>query len=302
MTRALVIGAGSIGARHSRVLGDLGFEVALVSARTDLEQPTFADVSAAFVQGRPDYVVVATETARHGASVAALAEAGYGGPVLVEKPLAVAASELTGFSRVGVGFNLRFHPVIQRLQSVLAAAEVHSVEVYAGQHLAGWRPGRELAAQYSVSRARGGGVLRDLAHEFDYLAMILGACTGVFGIGGRFTELTDDADDAWAIVARHSRAPVVSLQLNYLDTVGRRRVVANTSAGTVEADVVAGTVLVDGSLETFTSERDDTYRALHLAMIDGSSAVATVEDAAAVDRVIESVELSADEGRWVVLG
>lgn len=299
MTVALVMGAGSIGSRHARVLGELGAEVVVVSSRSDLALPTFADVETAFSEREPDYVVVATETARHAASVAALHAVGYRGRLLIEKPLAVPEPDLTGFSGVGVGFNLRFHPVIQRLHAVLSAAAVHTVEVYAGQHLSDWRPDRPLGEQYSTSRARGGGVLRDLSHEFDYLAMILGPCTGVFGIGGRVADLTEDSDDAWAIVARYERAPVVSVQLNYLDTGGRRRIVANTSVGTVVADVVAGTLTVAGTTERFESDRDDTYRALHRAMLESSGAVASVADAAAVDRVIDQVERSAATGRWL---
>jgi predicted dehydrogenase len=218
--------------------------------------------------------------------------------VLIEKPLAVDPSLLTGFSRAGVGFNLRFHPVIQRLAEVLGTAQVHTVDVYAGQYLGDWRPGRPVAEQYSSSRERGGGVVRDLSHEFDYLAMLFGPCLGLFARGGRVAEVTADADDAWGIVANYAIAPVVTVQINYLDSVGRRRIIVNSAAGTFEADLVAGSLSIGGRLEHLPCDKDSTYRAMHAAMLAGRP-VASVAEASATDDVIAMVELSEATQAWV---
>ena len=298
MTHSLVVGAGSIGSRHAALLAGLGHDVSVVSSRVDAGRPTFATIAEAVSGTAPEYVVVATETSRHADSVAQLAAAGFDGPLLVEKPLAVDPAALADFSRIGVGFNLRFHPAIVRLGEVLAGVEVYTAEVYAGQHLSQWRPDRPVAEQYSSSAARGGGVLRDLSHEFDYLALLLGPCLGLFARGGRLSALTADSDDAWGIVAQYERAPVVTVQLNYLDARSRRRIVMNTSAGTIEADVVAGTLRTDTSQETFTLDRDATYRSMHEAMLSGGP-VATVAEAAATDEVIAMVERSAAQRKWV---
>lgn len=302
MTKALVVGAGAIGARHAEVLAALGHEVAFVSARQDLELPVFSDLRPALDEFDPGYVVVATETALHGSTVTHLADLGFHGTLLVEKPFAVPAPVMSAaaFARVGVGFNLRFHPVLVGLRQALADAEVFTVEAYAGQDFASWRPTRALEAQYSSSKARGGGVLRDLSHELDYLAWLLGECQGVFALGGRLAEITQDSDDAWGVVARHERAPVVTLQLNYLDTVRRRRIVLNTSTGTIEADLVAGFLRINDREESLDSDRNDTYRAMHAAMLDDSDAsVATAQEAIATDETIAMIERSASERRWV---
>ena len=263
MTRSIVVGAGSIGSRHLSVLSGLGHDVAVVSSR---EQPGFtryASVAAAVDAFAPEYVVVATETARHAAVVEDLTAAGFTGLLLVEKPLAVQPSALGAFSRVGVGFNLRFHPVLARLADLLTGATIHTVEVYAGQALSGWRPDRPVAAQYSAHSSRGGGVLRDLSTSSTIWAGCSARAAGVFARGGRLAEVTVDADDAWGLVAEYDRSPLVTLQLNYLDSRTRRRIVAITSAGTIEADLIAGTVVHDAGAETFHTARDDSYIAMH---------------------------------------
>lgn len=299
MTRALIIGAGSIGIRHASVLSGLGHEVAFVTARNDLSEPRFATVAEAVTAFTPEYVVVSTETAAHGQSVASLSEAGFAGRLLIEKPLATDPAVLADFSHVGAGYNLRFHPALKRVAELLAGERVHTVEAYVGQHLSLWRPGRDARTQYSASRARGGGVLRDLAHEWDYLSTLFGPVRGLFARGGRVADVTEDSDDAWAIVTEFEHAPLATVQLNYLDTQVRRRLVVNFTGGTIEADLIAGTVRLNESTETFTVERDATYRAMHEAMLGSAAGVATAAEAARTDEVIALVERSASAGVWV---
>jgi predicted dehydrogenase len=300
VSRDLVIGAGSIGLRHAEVLAGEGDEVALLTARTDLDLATFTDLERALTEFDPSYVVIANQTSLHAASLGELARLGYRGAVLVEKPLALPdPTAALPFERVGVGFNLRFHPVIVRLLDVLGGLRVLTVEAYAGQHLASWRPDRPTASQYSALKASGGGVLRDLSHELDYLGALLGDCLGVFARGGRIGTVTEDSDDAWGIVAGYERAPIVTLQLNYLDTHTRRRLVINTSDGTIEADVIAGTLRIGDEIERFEVARNDTYRALHRAMRRSDSAVTSLAEAAATDRIIGMIESSAREQRWI---
>lgn len=301
MTRALVVGAGSIGVRHARVLAELGHDVSAVSRRDDLELATFRTIADALAATSPEYVVVATETARHAGGVAELAAAGFAGDVLVEKPLALSEAETRDlpFRRMRVGYNLRFHPVTRRLAELVAGAEVVAVDAYVGQHLATWRPGRDVAEQYSAHAAAGGGVLRDLSHELDYLGMLFGRCLRVSALGGRLADVTVDSDDAWGVLASYERAPIVTTQLNYLAAPARRRVIVTTTGPLLEADFVAGEVRIGDETERLAAERDATYRGMHAAMIAGGDGVTTVEEALAVERLIGAIERSAAEARWV---
>ena len=300
VSKALIIGAGSIGTRHSFVLEDLGLDTAFVTSRTDLDSTTFTGIPEALDAFAPDYVVVANETALHAGAVQQLALAGYTGTLLVEKPLAVEVSALGGFSRVGIGFNLRFHPALVALREAAADADVFTAEAYVGQALPSWRPGRPLREQYSAVKSRGGGVLRDLSHEIDYLGWLLGECRGVFARGGRLGTVTVDADDAWGVVAEYERAPVVTLQLNYLDTHTRRRVVLNTSRGTMAADLIASTVRIGDVEKAFTVTPNGNYRAMHEAMLSAAGAgVATGREAGETDLVIDMIERSAATAEWV---
>jgi predicted dehydrogenase len=296
------VGAGSIGVRHGEVLAQLGAEVAFVTGRTDLPGRRFQSLVEGLHDFEPDYVVVANETDRHALTVEQLATAGFSGTVLVEKPLAVALEVIdrSPFSAFGVGFNLRFHPLVAALRATLSHVDALTVEVYAGQHLTTWRPGREIREQYSSSASRGGGVLRDLSHELDYLALLFGACAGVFARGGRLGDVTVDSDDAWGIVAQYERSPIVTVQLNYLDTQTRRRIIVNSGVSTIEADFIALTLRVDGETTHHPTERNASYAAMHTAMLAGGGAgVTTAREAARTDALVATIERSAAEQIWI---
>lgn len=301
--RCLVIGYGSIGARHARLLTELGCDTAVVSARPVPFPIRFSDFSTAVREYNPDYVVIANATAHHRETVSALAATGYFGRVLVEKPLFDRLESLVDarFSRLCVGYNLRFHPVLQRLHGLLAGEAILSVQAYVGQYLPDWRPGTDYRNSYSAYAASGGGVLRDLSHELDYLMWLFGDWSAVAALGGRVSCLEIDSDDIFVILMRMARCPVVSVQMSYLDRVARRRIVVNTATCTIEADLVAETLRVDGVLEHLPSHRDQTYLAMHQAMLgDGASDLCRAEDGMATLNLIDAAERANRNQEWIV--
>ena len=125
-TKAVVVGLGSIGTRHARILRELGLQVATVSRR---EGGDYKSITQAVAAVHPDYAVIATETARHADDMKELAQAGFHGRVLVEKPLFAtpALPPKYPFAQVSVGYNLRFHPVMTELVERLHGRDVITV-------------------------------------------------------------------------------------------------------------------------------------------------------------------------------
>lgn len=302
MKRVLVIGYGSIGARHARILVGLGCHTAVVSRR-EVDFPlTYICLADALLAEHPDYVVIANETSQHHDSLLALAQLGYTGTVLVEKPLFSNLEELPllPFNEVYVAYNLRFHPIIQRVKSMLEGEKILSVQVYVGQYLPDWRPASDYRISYSASVEQGGGVLRDLSHELDYLTWILGGWERVSALGGHFSELEITSDDIFALMLATPRCPVLMLQLNYLDRLARRTVLINTSKHTIEADLIKGTITIDADKESISVGRDDTYRAMHEAILSGNGdSLCSLDEGVNILRLIEVAEWAAKHGEWV---
>jgi predicted dehydrogenase len=300
--RALVVGYGSIGARHARILEELGCQVAVVSAREVPVARRFDSIAAALRGFAPDYAVVASGTARHPEEIAQLAAGGFTGTLLVEKPLCHKVCDLAPARFAGsfVAYNLRCHPMIVRLRELLATEKILSVQAYVGQYLPLWRPGRDYRTVYSADKSAGGGVLRDLSHELDLLNWLLGGWRSLTALGGHWSHLEIDSDDVFSILMTTARCPAVSLQMNYLDRMGRRRLTVNSDLHTFEVDFGAGRLTVDGEGETFQVERDESYRAMHRALLQGRHGeLCSFAEGYDVVRMIAAAELAVKEGRWI---
>lgn len=298
----IVIGYGSIGSRHARLLGELGHHVAVVSARPVAVPNLFPDAATAIARHKPEYVVVANATQLHRDTLSTVRGLGYTGKVLIEKPVfdryeSVPAREA---HNAFVAYNLRFSPVIQRLRGILLGEKILSVYAYAGQYLPEWRPTTDYRDSYSASAARGGGVLRDLSHELDYLNWMLGGWQKVSALGGRFSSLQINSDDIFTLLMSTPACPIVAVQVNYLDRVGRRFIIVNTDRHTIEADLISGTLQVDRDREVFMSERDGTYRTMHAALLAGDTAsLCSIAEGLNTLKLIDAAERSALRAEWV---
>jgi predicted dehydrogenase len=300
---ATVVGYGSIGKRHVRLLDELGCEVSVVSRR-NIEHPSrYPTLDQTFKDAVPDYVVVANRTSDHAGTLRELARLEFKGPVLIEKPLANGPTSLpTGISeKTFVAYNFRFHPLVNDLRERIEGRKIVSVDGYAGEHLPKWRPERDYRETYSAHHEQGGGVIRDLSHELDYLNWLLEGWSRVAALGGQFSELEISSDDVFILLLETGRCPAVTIHLNYLDRGPHRTVRVNTDERTYEVDLINESLSVNGKVVAeYDLERDVTYRAEHEAILNEEySRLCTVEEAVDVMSLIHAAEESASNYTWV---
>ncbi len=94
--------------------------------------------------------------------------------------------------------------------------------------------------------------------------------------------------------------PVVSVQMDYLDSTLRREVLALTDQGTVHADLVRGTLEVGGEIETLNVGRDHTYLTQHkAALAGGCGGLCTLAEGLDVMRMIDAAEEAVSARQWV---
>lgn len=303
MTRALVIGYGSIGGRHARLLGELGCEVAIVSRRPTDFPHLYCDLATALSHWQPDYVVIASSTGEHVNDICTLAELDFDGMVLVEKPLTSHAQPLPPhrFSHGFVAYNLRFHPLLQAFRQRLRSLDPFALHVTCGSYLPSWRPHSDYRKGYSALKALGGGVLRDLSHELDYTFWMSGGWTALTAAGGHLSDLQIDSDDVFSLLLQTPHFPIATITLDYVDTTPRRLITALTNEGTLRADLINGTLEFRGDiLLRVQPGRDDTYIAQHRAILDGThDMLCSFDEGEEVMRAIDAAEQAATHQQWV---
>ena len=297
----VVVGAGSIGSRHQRILKQLGHQVSVVSAHSPNAE--FQSLSDALGRQSFDYVVIASQTSQHFHDFSTLIRNKFKGRVLIEKPLFEKPYRLKSnlFSLAAVGYNLRFHPAIIWLKDTLPKlGHLSSANFYVGQHLPTWRPDTDYRRSSSAQDTSGGGVLRDLSHELDLAQHLFGDWQRLTAIGGKFSDLEITTDDTFSILISATNCNVVSVHLNYLDQIKQRDITINGNNGTISVDLVGNCAKFNDLEVKFSVSADDSYTAQHLAVIaKDSQDICTLGDALKVVDTIEAIEIAAKKQKWV---
>ncbi len=298
----LVVGYGSIGIRHADILNEMGHSVNIVTKRNVKDFPCHKTIREALEERHIDYVIISNETCNHYKSFVEFIDSGYSGKILIEKPvfLEIHSAPDIKSDNIFVGYNLRFHPVIQKLHEFLNGKEIYSIQAYVGQYLPEWRPGTDYAKSYSASKAQGGGVLRDLSHELDYINWITDGWKRVAAIGGKFSDLQIDSDDAFVLLLEMGNCPVASVQMNYLDRKTRREIIVNMKDHTIKADLIHSTLEIDGEMTMFEVEKDLTYTIQHNAILNGDySTACTLKQGMDVLTLIHAAESASKKQAWI---
>ncbi|MFZ2491221.1 MAG: Gfo/Idh/MocA family oxidoreductase [Thermoanaerobaculia bacterium] len=238
--RALVVGCGSIGRRHTANLRTLGVErIATYDAVAEQGRAAAAQfhteyvesLDAALENGGFDLTLVCTPPSTH-LEISRRAVAS-GSNVFVEKPL---SNDLAGVDAlisearlaerfVAVGYNLRFHAGIRRLKEVVESGEIGVpliIRAEVGQYLPDWRAGSDYRSGYNASAAMGGGIILDASHELDYVRWLGGEVTAVSCVAAHLTTLDIDVEDAAAITMRLASGAIAEVHLDSIQRVYAR--------------------------------------------------------------------------------
>jgi predicted dehydrogenase len=230
----LVVGAGSIGRRHLRNLRALGVETLaacdpasnnLAEAVKESSVEAYDDFGQALQATRPEVVFVCTPPVSH-VSIA-LQAVRHGAHVFIEKPLSnelEGVDELIGLLRTTqrvaqVGYNLRFHPGLQKVKELVDKGTIGRVlwaRIEAGQYLPDWRPGRDYRLNYTARRDQGGGIILDGSHELDYAIWIMGRPSEVQCMAGRVSSLETDVEDCATLLLRFETGAQADVHMDFV--------------------------------------------------------------------------------------
>lgn len=291
--RALVVGYGSIGSRHARILAE-DHDVRIVSRRNLYDFSRSNSIEEGLNTHHPEYVVIASATDQHLADLAELTRLGYSESLLIEKPL-FATFEIppkVKVRRLAVGYNLRFHPLVRRLKELIARDDtLLSADFYVGQHIEDWRPGRDYQSSYSARLGRGGGVIRDLSHELDLAQYLFNDFAVLTASEGRRTSLHVDHPHEVRISGRSTQCDQVSVTMNCIDRPAQRWIRIRSSSATYLADLLTGELTGLSFHESYSCERDETYRLMHQNVLsETGSDFASLSDGLNVMKMISQIE------------
>ena len=291
-SRILIVGFGSIGQRHERLLASVGHQTAVVSHQRDLPVTTYESIYEGLAKHKPNYVVVASPTARHCDDFHTLRQGGFSGYILIEKPLFMNSLECSEIDTrlVFVGYNTRFFAVVRQLSQILGSSKVLQASFHNAQYLPEWRPGRDYRTTSSAQRSLGGGVLRDLSHEIDLLHRFVGVPTRAFSTVSRLGDLEINTEDTASVQFEFGDGRCAHMYLSYLDRVPRRSIFLRTSTLTINADLLTGSLSINENYYSYQNDRDVSFLEMHRDVLGGGGNAATYEEGIDVLRTIDLIE------------
>ena len=268
--RILFVGLGGIGQRHLRnlrtllgtALDPIAYRVrgasAVLTDRLEIAHGEeliakygireYSDLSEALDQS-PEAVFVCNPSRLHVEPARQAIERGC--HVFIEKPLSdrsdgvvdlVLAAEKRRVVAV-VGYQLRFHPIIERARALLEAGalgRILRVHARVGEYLPDWHKYEDYRTMYAARRELGGGVILSQIHEFDYLYWLFGRPEQLFTCGGQLSELEIDVEDVASTlmqVRRGEQVFPIQLEQDYVQRPAVRTCEVLGTEGVVTIDL-----------------------------------------------------------------
>lgn len=213
MKKVCIVGYGSIGRRHHKVLLDvLGYnaEFDIVDLNTDLSVEVCSKKTY-------DILVICTPSNNHIDILKNFKN--VNDIVFIEKPLDSQIEKIRNFrnkkilEKVHVGCNLRFTEAYSDLSKLIS--DVVLLNVTSMSHLPSWRKNIDHRKNYSANKSMGGGVVLDFIHEPDYVFSLLGMPKFFKNTEKRlFQDVTVDSFDTASL---HWEYPdkIVNINLSY---------------------------------------------------------------------------------------
>jgi predicted dehydrogenase len=322
-----IIGLGSIGCRHLRLVREIRPELNIIAVRSGQGEKVQEEKLAYTVLYSLDEVidagvkaaVVATPATAHIQQAIDLMEKGI--HILIEKPLSHSLDNVNELLRVEkeskrvglVGYCLHYNTGALKFNDMLKnkkIGQILHVRVDCGSYLPEWRKGQDYRESVSAKAELGGGVLLELSHELDYIRWFFGEMKNVSANIQNSGTLGIDVEDSVDMIFESEQGFPVSVHLDFNSRSTRRKCITRCSNGDLIWDIVANKVIwhpADGSeeVETYQNDRDYIYKEQLNHFFDcienKKRPLVSIDNGVAVLRMVESAKESHQTGKRIVL-
>jgi predicted dehydrogenase len=126
-------------------------------------------------------------------------------------------------------------------QNITVCEKIISVRVISTSYLPSWRKDVDYRTVYSARRSLGGGVTKDLIHEWDYVIYLFGKPDKVVHIKGHMSNLEIDSDDISLYIAQYADM-FLEMHLDYIGHKTERILQMFTERKRIDADLISNTI------------------------------------------------------------
>jgi len=322
-----IVGLGSIGRRHLRLIRVLRPELEITLVRSGIGQfwpeerlaqrkvNTILEAIKAGVQA----AIISSPSPYHIEQSLEFVNAGV--HLLIEKPLShnfQNVNELMSMAKdkgniVLVGYVFRYDPAAlyfnDQLQSGVIGKLLHA-SIECGSYLPDWRPEQDYRGSSSSLESLGGGVLLELSHEIDYANWFFGPLQEVQARLHQSTTLEAQVEDIAQLLLFSQNSVPIQMHLDFNRRHPKRCCVVQGTDGELLWDAIAGKVTTKKVAEkpvtkTFSLKRDQIYRDQLCHFLEcleqGNTPAVSLENGFNVLKIVEAARSSHNTGERIRL-
>jgi len=234
-----IIGYGSIGNRHHNILKKFfkKNQIYIITNRPNITN-SYQKVSS-LKKLDPKYIFVCNETSKHYDTLKYIDNNFKNKIVFIEKPLFEKfLNYKPSNNKYFVGYNMRFNPILTDVKNYIKSKKIYSVDVICASYLPNWRKNRDYRNTYSASKKKGGGVLLDLSHEFDYIKWIFGEFNIIYSYVNKISNFEISSEDYASIFLKTKNNININVTLNYFSKINKREILINGKNFSLSVDLI----------------------------------------------------------------
>ena len=241
--KVLIIGYGSIGVKHAKVLRKMGVkQIYIYSKQKKIPFKKINNLSV-IKNLNPDYVIIASNTSKHSKHLSYVEKKLKNKLILVEKPLFHNFKKIKiRNNKVFVGYNLRFHPALHLIKDKIKNKKIWYASAICGSYLPFWRKNRSYIYSNSSKKNLGGGVLLELSHELDYFLWLFKNFEVKYSFNKKISDLKIDTDDTLDLVGKNKKINYLNIKLNYFFRRPTRQIIIEGSSISIKADLIKNSI------------------------------------------------------------
>ena len=218
--------------------------------------------------------------------------------ILIEKPLFEKPYRIQKNlkNHYFVGYNLRFHPIIQYLKKNLKNKKIYFASIICSSYLPHWRKKKNYMKSVSAQKKLGGGALLELSHELDYIDHIFGENSLTYSYNKKLSDLKINVDDFLCLNAISSKKVFINLLINFFSRINRREIHIEGKNLSLQADLILNKILIirNGKkkiLKWRKFKNINTYQQEHLDIISGNlKHVCNITEANKTLKIIKQIQ------------
>ena len=279
--RILILGLGSIGSRHLRIIKKLRPEISIYVLRRPgfkeskldhLIKKVFTNIDDAICFGF-DAAIIATPSIFHVSQAIKLVKNQI--PILIEKPLSNKLEDCFELSKIAkhnksiilVGFVLRYTSVLKRFREIILNKnldKINSIFIKCSSYLPNWRKNKNYKESVSAKKSLGGGVLLELSHEIDYANWIFGPFKILESELSNSGKLDIDVEDEVQILAKSKNGINTRIDLDFYKNENKRYCQVNFENSSIRLDLIKKEIIFEEKnilkKELLWEDNDEMYK------------------------------------------